>query len=195
MANQPCYECGKIVDQTAMIQYSGSWICADCKPAFMQKLKEGVGVTGSLHYAGFWIRFAAKFVDGIILNIVNYILGMVLITPILGAPTQTGPAGATVAMGVLFTTIGIQFAVQIAYSTYFVGKFGATPGKMACKLKVVTPDGGNVSYTVALGRCFAEILSSLVFLIGYIMAAFDEEKRALHDRICGTRVVYSQNPQ
>ena len=27
-------------------------------------------------------------------------------------------------------------------------------------------------------------------LIGYIMVAFDEEKRALHDRICDTRVIY-----
>ena len=41
----------------------------------------------------------------------------------------------------------------------------------------------------AIGRHFSEWLSSILF-IGYIMAAFDEEKRALHDRICGTRVVF-----
>jgi len=29
-------------------------------------------------------------------------------------------------------------------------------------------------------------------MIGYIMAAFDSEKRALHDHICDTRVIYAK---
>jgi hypothetical protein len=33
------------------------------------------------------------------------------------------------------------------------------------------------------------LLSSLTLAIGYIMAAFDDEKRSLHDRICDTRVI------
>ena len=72
---------------------------------------------------------------------------------------------------------------------FFLGKFGATPGKMACKLKVVRPDGERISYARALGRHFAEMLSGIILYIGYIMAAFDEEKRTLHDRICDTRVI------
>jgi uncharacterized RDD family membrane protein YckC len=28
--------------------------------------------------------------------------------------------------------------------------------------------------------------------IGYIIAGFDEQKRALHDRICETRVIHSR---
>jgi uncharacterized RDD family membrane protein YckC len=60
---------------------------------------------------------------------------------------------------------------------------------MACGIKVVRPDGDRVSYARALGRYFAEILSGLILAIGYIMAAFDSEKRALHDHICSTRVV------
>jgi len=70
-----------------------------------------------------------------------------------------------------------------------IGKFGATLGKMACKIQVVTAEGGRVSYLRSLGRYFAKFLSGLICLIGYIIAAFDEEKRALHDRICVTRVV------
>jgi uncharacterized RDD family membrane protein YckC len=80
--------------------------------------------------------------------------------------------------------------IAIGYETFFIGKYGATPGKMACKIKVVTADGGKVSYLLAFGRYFAKVLSSLTCLIGYIMAAFDDEKRALHDRICNTRVVF-----
>jgi uncharacterized RDD family membrane protein YckC len=71
-----------------------------------------------------------------------------------------------------------------------VGKFAATPGKMACGLKVIMSDGSQVTYWRALGRHFAKVLSVLILYIGYIMVAFDEEKRGLHDRICDTRVIH-----
>ena len=41
----------------------------------------------------------------------------------------------------------------------------------------------------AIGRYFAEILSGMICYIGYFMALFDEERRTLHDRLCGTLVV------
>ena len=41
----------------------------------------------------------------------------------------------------------------------------------------------------AFGRHFAKYLSAMILLIGYIMAAFDDQRRTLHDRICETRVV------
>jgi uncharacterized RDD family membrane protein YckC len=85
--------------------------------------------------------------------------------------------------------MAISMLVAASYNIFFVGKFGATPGKMALRLKVVTASGGTVSYARATGRYFAELLSSITLLIGYIMAAFDEQKRALHDRICDTRVI------
>ena len=82
-----------------------------------------------------------------------------------------------------------QYAVPAIYESWCVGKFAATPGKMACKLKVVLPDGGQVSYPRAIGRHFAKYISGMILLIGYIMAAFDKQKRSLHDRICDTRVI------
>jgi uncharacterized RDD family membrane protein YckC len=53
----------------------------------------------------------------------------------------------------------------------------------------VRPDGEKISYARACGRGFAELVSSIILGIGYLMVVFDEEKRALHDRICDTRVV------
>ena len=91
--------------------------------------------------------------------------------------------------GTMLAVFGLQMAVAAAYSVFFVGKFQATPGKMALGIKIITPDGGRVGYGRALGRYFAEFLSSIILGIGYLMAAFDQEKRALHDRICTTRVV------
>jgi uncharacterized RDD family membrane protein YckC len=60
---------------------------------------------------------------------------------------------------------------------------------MALSLKVVRADGSKVSYMRAFGRAAAEIVSGILLLIGYIIAGFDDEKRALHDRMCDTRVV------
>src|ERR1039457_4085724 len=90
----------------------------------------------------------------------------------------------------VITRFAVQMAIGIGYEVFMIGKYGATLGKMACKIKVVTADGGRVSYARALGRYFAKLLSAFTCMIGYIIAFFDEEKRALHDRICDTRVVY-----
>ena len=83
----------------------------------------------------------------------------------------------------------VLYIISFGYEVFFIGKFGATPGKMACSIKVINADGSKVSYLKALGRVFAYFLSGLILGIGYIMAAFDDEKRALHDRICNTRVI------
>jgi len=60
---------------------------------------------------------------------------------------------------------------------------------MVCHLQVVMADGSKLSYGRSLGRHFAKFLSSFILAIGYIMAGIDDEKRALHDRICDTRVI------
>jgi uncharacterized RDD family membrane protein YckC len=158
-----------------LIRFGDALVCGKCKPLFVQKLREGVTVAGEMVYAGFWIRFGAKFIDGIILGIVGFALGSV--------GGSIGGRGAAVPIKFLSNAIGI------IYVTYFLGKFGATPGKMACGLKVVRSDNEKITYARACGRFFAEILSSIILCIGYIIAAFDEEKRALHDRICDTRVI------
>ena len=54
---------------------------------------------------------------------------------------------------------------------------------MALGLKVVRPNGGPVNLGRAVGRYFAKWLSSITLGIGYIIAGFDAEKRAMHDMI------------
>lgn len=149
----------------------------------MQAIKEGVPLPGGFAFGGFWIRFLARFVDWLILVVVNV---AVSIPFSLGLSPDTGATGAFAMQGVIFL---INFAIGVAYETFFVGRFGGTPGKMVCKLRIVRPDGSPISYARACGRYFAGILSSLTLLIGYIMAGFDAQKRALHDLICDTRVV------
>src|SRR5947209_5282945 len=66
-----CVECGKVVLRDNAVSYGGSWVCAACKPVYFQKLKEGAALPVlplELPYAGFWIRFAAKFIDSMALG-------------------------------------------------------------------------------------------------------------------------------
>ncbi|MBI5115722.1 RDD family protein [Candidatus Poribacteria bacterium] len=184
-----CAECGNSFPLDDMVRYGETLVCARCKPIFFQRLKEGSALPATLVYGGFWIRFVAKIVDGLILGVVNYSLQFLL--TIVGL-TASGPVGGRPGpafFALLFVRMLVQIAVAVSYSTFFVGKYAATPGKMACGLRVITSDRGRVTYLRAFARYFAEMLSSLILGIGYIMAAFDEEKRTLHDRICDTRVI------
>jgi uncharacterized RDD family membrane protein YckC len=61
---------------------------------------------------------------------------------------------------------------------------------MVAKLQVVTAEGGPLSYGRAMGRAFAEMLSGIICYIGFFMVLFDSQRRALHDRICNTRVIH-----
>lgn len=180
-----CEVCKGQFPQSQMIRFGTTQVCSTCKPSYVQMLAMGLGRTGELRYAGFWIRFGAKIIDGIILGLINFATSMIS-TLLIG--TQNSPQAA-ITLLVLNTIINIAFAV--AYNAWFLtSKYQATPGKIACGLKVVTADGDQVSGLRAIGRYFAEMLSSMIMLIGYIMAAFDDEKRTLHDRICNTRVIY-----
>ncbi len=173
---EPCRECGRSFATEEMVSYADQWVCADCRTVFFQRVKEGVHGAGDLRYAGFWIRVGAKFVDGVCLVV-------------LGLPNQfIAPSISDPTVGFLFS-MTFSLLIGLAYTVFFLGRFGATPGKMALGLKVVRADASPISYMRAAGRHFAELVSYLILLIGYIMVAFDDEKRALHDRICDTRVV------
>ena len=167
-----CNLCKKEFDDDAVIKAGEYRVCADCKPLFLQRLREGVNLTGEMTYGGFWIRFGARMVDGILLLAVSVLLMV---------------AGGFGKGGFFLRLLG--YPIAVAYETYFVGRYGATLGKMACGLRVVRSGGEKLSYGRAFGRYWSTLLSSMTFTIGYIMAAFDSQKRALHDRICDTRVI------
>lgn len=177
-----CSQCGRSFTSDQLMHFEGRTICFNCKPLFVAQMKEGIAPAASVTYAGFWIRLLAVLIDGAIGFTVGMLIGLVFGNArTMGGRTSFTPAGC-------ISTL-LQLLYGIGYETLLVGAYGATLGKMALRLKVIAPDNPKVSYLRALGRYFAKILSALILLIGYIMAAFDDEKRALHDRICNTRVI------
>jgi len=181
-----CSMCGKEFAEDELIEFEGSRICANCKPSFVQQIKENSEISGVavMRYAGFWPRFGAVFIDGIIMSLIN--LPANLGFQVSFARVQDG-AGFIVLSIVLYVSL---LLVPALYMILMHGKYGATLGKKAVGVRVVKSDGSPISYRCAIGRYFAYVLSGIILYIGYLMAAFDGEKRALHDHICNTRVIY-----
>jgi uncharacterized RDD family membrane protein YckC len=186
-ATAACGECGRTLPRADMIPHGELWICASCKPVFVQKLKEGVALPGAVTYAGFWIRAGAAVLDGILLWVVNTIVSLPFLA-LIGA-SATGDGNPALALAAMMASLLVQLGIGVSYEVWFIGRYGATPGKFALRLRVVTSEGSRVTYSRSFGRYFAKILSGLTLGIGFLLAAFDEQKRALHDRICDTRVV------
>jgi uncharacterized RDD family membrane protein YckC len=169
-----CTVCHQTFPGDQTIKYGTVHVCAGCKPKFMQGLREGASVTGALEYAGIGARLGADILDGILLWVVNMALTF-------------GVTAINQDMAPVASILGL--VVGFGYQMYFIGSSGQTPGKKAVGVKVVKPDGGSVSYGNALGRAAAEMLSGCILGIGYLMAFWDPEKRTLHDRLAGTRVI------
>jgi len=183
-----CTSCGKLFPKQDLLAYQGASVCAACKPAFFQRVQEGASMPGIMEYGGFWIRAAAKIIDGLIMGAATWLIMLLLLVPVFAQPN----ADPTTFLTRQLTMQGIAICMQLAYTVFFLGRFGATPGKMACKLKVVRSNGDRITYGRACGRHFADMLSGMLLYIGYIIAAFDDEKRTLHDHICDTRVIKTE---
>jgi uncharacterized RDD family membrane protein YckC len=159
-------------------------------------MREGVAqpgegaVPGPFGYGGFWRRFLAKFVDGIIMWVINVPFALLMGVGVFG--TTGGSVGTDQMARFVLIQFGYQLVaigIGIGYDVFFIRKYDATPGKMALGVKLLRSDGSKLGVARIIGRYFSQWISALILGIGYIMAAFDDEKRSLHDRICDTRVV------
>jgi uncharacterized RDD family membrane protein YckC len=198
-----CSQCGRTFAHSDLVQIAGNWVCGDCKPAFLSRVMASGGAASPLgwHYGGFWMRFGARFIDGIVLGVPLLILAALLIPNLIRTQGDaSNPAFARIAaFGVTFFLC--YFVVLICYEVLFLRYRGATPGKMACGLKVVRSDGNSLGWGTSIGRFVMwnvvtsgiPYLNFILILISGIMAGTDSEKRALHDRVCDTRVVYKQS--
>ncbi len=185
-----CSVCKKSFSANEVVQYNNDTVCFNCKNEYFQKVREGVIDTSAsgIRYSSVRRRFAASLVDSIILGIFN----MIIMAPFAGsmAANPTNPDLSTI-FGRFAITMVFSTLVGVAYYTVLHGWKGATLGKMLFKIRVVKADGEPITYIQAFMRYLGYMLSSIILCIGYIMAIFDSQKRALHDRIAGTRVIYS----
>ncbi|MBP2239939.1 putative RDD family membrane protein YckC [Cytobacillus eiseniae] len=159
-------------------------------------------------YGGFWIRFAAYLIDGIIVGIpLGIIIALIYMLFIL--PTgiidliNTDPAYIDQVitdeqiwmfmgsyLGATFVSLLIGFAASIAYfAGLHASKWQGTVGKKLLGLKVTDLNGQRITFWRALGRYLAMSFLSGILLVGYIIAGFTERKQSLHDLIASTIVI------
>lgn len=145
-----------------------------------------------VHYAGFWIRFVAAFIDGMIVGVAQSIV----MFPFVGLPwaekvDEYGDpivfSGAIMAGWVVSLVFNWLYGALLESS-----RRQATVGKMALGLKVTDLNGNRLSFANATGRHFGKYLSALILGIGYFMAGFTQKKQALHDVMADTLVVYER---
>ena len=146
-------------------------------------------------YGGFWIRFVALVIDALLLGVVQ----MLVIAPILGlfglgTMTQMDPEAGAAAFSAMMGAMGLVqvFSLVIGF-LYFVmmesSKYQGTFGKVALGLKVVDQDGMPLSFGKAALRYVGKMVSGIILGIGYLIAAFNPRKQALHDMIASTFVI------
>ena len=191
-STQVCVQCFQTFPESEMLKYEQSWVCPACKPLFFQRIREGVQPLGQLVFASVGARFVAILIDGLIYLGVAFVIAFTMMFVLGGKPSEKPEEMAPREVMALVFTLLIIYTIPVIYEIVFIGKYGATLGKMAMKIKVVRPDGSPVSWGQAAGRFFAKILSHLIFYIGYLMAFWDPERRALHDQICNTRVMVNR---
>ncbi len=150
-------------------------------------------------YAGFWWRFLAIIIDGIVLSII----GGIFLLPIMGLfglslsnmmdfdemydkqlPFAIAAAGSIISIGLIYQAI-----TWLYYALFESSKYQATPGKLMLNIKVTDMEGNKISFGRATGRYFGKIISQMIFYIGFIMAGFTSKKQALHDMMAGCLVV------
>ncbi len=187
-----CRECSQSFPLDDVAIFGDEVVCAECKPLYVQRLMqnglEGLGPSGQLGvpFAGFSLRLAAKLVDGVLAYGLGVLLLALLILAFIAADRPADEEDALAGMIVLGCLVGLP----LFYNAICHGLWGATIGKLAVGIRVVRADGTSVGLALATFRAVAELISILVLGLGYLTVLVDENRRALHDYVCGTRVVY-----
>ncbi|MBA3025446.1 MAG: RDD family protein [Sulfurimonas sp.] len=159
-----------------------------------------------IEYAGFWVRFVASLADTFFLALP---VGIVIYFLSNGnwfdfsayqqniAYAMSGNAVKALAnqpQTSLQWELLFEVSVLIVTVLFWEKWRGATPGKKLVHIKIVDAKTlQDIDNKQAITRSLGYIISTLLFLIGFLMVAFRKDKRGLHDLLAGTVVVYEAN--
>ena len=201
-----CNKCGMKLPDAAVLDKK---ICNGChtpnsptaqycyKCGLLLPEKSGNGYASQVQYAGFWMRLAAYLIDGILLSILTGIISIPFLLSWVGQFSDPAFLNSLESSGMFPSSFWtfylvyflVTYIVQIIYYTVAIGKWGRTVGKAALKIKVVKPDGSRVSYWRALGRSLAYYLNGFTLGLSFLIIAFTNKKRGLHDYVADTVVI------
>ena len=128
------------------------------------------GIQGK--YVGFWMRSFAACGDFILLFIVLHILHFAFHGVLFGVFNET---------------------ISVAYLYFFWLKFGATPGNMLFKQRIMTQEVKSLNHVTTFKRILVATISYLLLGLPYLFVPFDDKKQGLHDKLARTYVVKEQS--
>ena len=147
---------------------------------------------------GFWVRVGAATLDYFVVHSINLIVAVlsgVGILEFLGAgildsidPESPGYSLEQL-NNVEWILVVVNWVVYIVYAPILIGLWSTTIGKRPFNLRVVKADGGRCGFWRALARESAKFFSAAILGVGYLMVAFRDDRRGLHDLIAGTAVI------
>ena len=130
---------------------------------------------GVVRPAGFWVRAGAVLIDVILVMVAEMAFGF-----LLWAVADDRLAAAA--------SRAFRFLASPCYFVFLHWARGQTLGKMVFRIRVVMLNGAPLPFGLSLLRHLGSWISAAILGIGYLIAAFRADKRALHDLIAGTRV-------
>jgi uncharacterized RDD family membrane protein YckC len=145
------------------------------------------GVATDVAYAGLATRTLAFAVDAAIINVVVWSVGAIVA---LGLSLLKIPADVRTAMAAIGAVIAILWT--LAYFVFFWSATGQTPGNRLMRIRVLDSRTGTVMRPRrAALRLPAILLSALPLCAGFLLILIDSRRRALHDSLARTVVVYA----
>ncbi|MEV7399461.1 RDD family protein [Streptomyces sp. NPDC091267] len=136
------------------------------------------GYGGQPQFAGWWSRFAALLLDGLIISIPYGILVGI------GAAVGGGAGSAIAMLGIL-----VAFGLGL-FKLYKEGTTGQFIGKKALGISLLREaDGQPLGFGMAFVRYLAHFVDSIACYIGWLWPAWDPKKQTFADKICSTLVV------
>ncbi|MGD0816449.1 MAG: RDD family protein [Verrucomicrobiota bacterium] len=163
-----------------------------------QNTSRAAAAGASLPPAGFWMRLAAHIIDLVLISFIFVAVWSPLAGPrhwqLPVVPHPLTQASLEQYNEQLWSSkiLAVFYPVFLLYEVLLNGRFGATLGKMAIGARITKPDGSPIGYGRALLRWLAARVSDLFFFSGYLLIALRPDKRALHDLLAGTKVVYTK---
>lgn len=152
--------------------------------------EENVKKDIELRYSGFWVRWAARMIDGVVIWCIMAVIAVPVFFLVSFASMFIG---MNIFIQILMAFLGL--AITWTYYIIMTEKYQATVGKMAVGAKVVARDGQKLKMNnIILRETIGKFVSGLICNIGYLMAAFTRKKQGLHDFI-GKSVVIYKDPQ
>jgi len=141
--------------------------------------------------AGFWVRFAAYFIDSVVLTLCSLFLLLILFVLINFFSNNNG------SLSEILNTLLIPFyfssyILKCFYFTFFHSYNGQTVGKLMCGIRVVDLKEKNISFFKSFVRFFGYYLSLYCLGFGFLWVLIDKKRQGWHDKLAGSIVVLKQ---